>query len=79
MRLEMRRDWTGEPPGELTMMATAGAALLAKVMAASLSAAHELGEDFLSLGVMHANLSAHRLYQSMGFTLMHNFTYCERR
>ncbi len=50
-----------------------------KVMAASLSAAHELGEEFLSLGVMHANLSAHRLYQSMGVTLMHNFTYCERR
>ena len=50
-----------------------------KVMAASLSAAHELGEDFLSLGVMHANESAHRLYRSMGFTLMHNFTYCERR
>lgn len=50
-----------------------------KVMAASLIAAQELGEEFLSLGVMHANESAHRLYQSMGFTLMHNFTYCERR
>lgn len=50
-----------------------------KVMAASLSGAHELGEEFLSLGVMHANESAHRLYRSMGFTLMHNFTYCERR
>ena len=50
-----------------------------KVMAASLSAAHELGEEILSLGVMHANESAHRLYQSMGFRLMHNFTYCERR
>jgi GNAT superfamily N-acetyltransferase len=50
-----------------------------QVMAASLSAAYELGEEFLSLGVMHANESAHRLYRSMGFTLMHNFTYCERR
>ena len=26
MRLEMRRDCTAEPPGELTMMATAGGA-----------------------------------------------------
>jgi ribosomal protein S18 acetylase RimI-like enzyme len=50
-----------------------------KVMAASLSAAHKLGEAVLCLGVMHANESAHRLYRSMGFTLMHNFTYCERR
>lgn len=50
-----------------------------KVMAASLAAARELGEELLSLGVMHTNESAHRLYRSMGFTLMHNFTYCERR
>ncbi len=50
-----------------------------KVMAASLAAARELGEEILSLGVMHTNESAHRLYRSMGFTLMHNFTYCERR
>lgn len=50
-----------------------------KVMAASLAAARELGEEHLSLGVMHSNESAHRLYRSMGFTLMHNFTYCERR
>jgi GNAT superfamily N-acetyltransferase len=50
-----------------------------QVMAASLSVAHQLGEEILSLGVMHANESAHRLYRSMGFTLMHNFTYCERR
>ena len=50
-----------------------------KLMAASLGVARELGEEILSLGVMHANESAHRLYQSMGFTLMHNFTYCERR
>ena len=50
-----------------------------KLMAASLGVARELGEEILSLGVMHANESAHHLYQSMGFTLMHNFTYCERR
>ena len=50
-----------------------------KVMAASLAVAGGLGEEVLSLGVMHANESAHRLYQSMGFALMHNFTYCERR
>ena len=50
-----------------------------KVMAASLAVAGGLGEEVLSLGVMHTNESAHRLYQSMGFTLMHNFTYCERR
>ena len=50
-----------------------------KVMAASLAVARELGEEHLCLGVMHTNESAHRLYQSMGFTLMHNFTYCERR
>jgi ribosomal protein S18 acetylase RimI-like enzyme len=48
-------------------------------MAASLAAARELGEEILSLGVMHTNESAHRLYRSIGFTLMHNFTYCERR
>ena len=30
MRLAISRDWTGEPPGELTTMATAGAALTAK-------------------------------------------------
>lgn len=50
-----------------------------KVMAESLTAAHQLGEEFLALGVMHANVSGHRLYQAMGFTLLHNFTYCERR
>lgn len=50
-----------------------------KVMAASLAVARGLGEEVLCLGVMHTNESAHRLYQSMGFALMHNFTYCERR
>lgn len=50
-----------------------------KVMVSALAAAYELGEEFLSLGVMHENASAHRLYSSAGFTLMHNFTYCERR
>lgn len=43
------------------------------------SVTHDLGEKFLCLGVMHGNFAAHRLYQSTGFTLMHNFTYCERR
>jgi ribosomal protein S18 acetylase RimI-like enzyme len=39
----------------------------------------DLGEKYLSLGVRHENESAQRLYASMGFRLMHNFTYCERR
>jgi len=39
----------------------------------------KLGEKFLSLGVRHQNESAQRLYAATGFTLMHNFTYCERR
>jgi ribosomal protein S18 acetylase RimI-like enzyme len=34
---------------------------------------------YLSLGVRHENESAQRLYASLGFRLMHNFTYCERR
>jgi ribosomal protein S18 acetylase RimI-like enzyme len=38
-----------------------------------------LGEQSLSLGVRHNNESGQRLYASTGFTLMHNFTYCERR
>ena len=38
-----------------------------------------LGAKELSLGVMHSNTSAQRLYASLGFTLMHHFTYCERR
>jgi ribosomal protein S18 acetylase RimI-like enzyme len=44
-----------------------------------LIAGSQLGEGFLSLGVRHRNESAQRLYASTGFTLMHNFTYCERR
>jgi ribosomal protein S18 acetylase RimI-like enzyme len=44
-----------------------------------LIAGSQLGEDFLCLGVRHRNESAQRLYASTGFTLMHNFTYCERR
>jgi ribosomal protein S18 acetylase RimI-like enzyme len=44
-----------------------------------LIAGAELGEKHLSLGVRHENESAQRLYASMGFRLMHNFTYCERR
>jgi ribosomal protein S18 acetylase RimI-like enzyme len=37
------------------------------------------GESFLCLGVRHENASAQMLYQGSGFTLMHNFSYCERR
>ena len=44
-----------------------------------LIAGSQIGEDFLCLGVRHRNESAQRLYASTGFTLMHNFTYCERR
>lgn len=44
-----------------------------------LIAGADLGEKYLSLGVRHENESAQRLYASMGFRLMHNFTYCERR
>ena len=44
-----------------------------------LVAGWHLGEKFLSLGVRHNNESAQRLYAATGFTLMHNFTYCERR
>ena len=50
-----------------------------QVMEATLIAGHELGAQKLSLGVMHSNISAKRLYASTGFTLMHNFSYCERR
>lgn len=50
-----------------------------QIMAAALAAAYELGESVLSLGVMHGNIDGHRLYSSAGFTLLHNFTYCERR
>jgi predicted GNAT family acetyltransferase len=44
-----------------------------------LIAGEKLGEKYLCLGVHHANENAQRLYQSAGFNLMHNFTYCERR
>ncbi len=50
-----------------------------RVMEATLIAGYELGAKELSLGVMHSNESAQRLYASTGFTLMHNFSYCERR
>jgi ribosomal protein S18 acetylase RimI-like enzyme len=50
-----------------------------KVMQATLESGQALGAEHLCLGVMHGNTSAQRLYASMGFTLMHNFTYCERR
>lgn len=44
-----------------------------------LIAGSQIGEKSLSLGVRHQNEAAHRLYAATGFTLMHNFTYCERR
>jgi ribosomal protein S18 acetylase RimI-like enzyme len=44
-----------------------------------LIAGEKLGEKYLCLGVHHTNESAQRLYQSAGFILMHNFTYCERK
>jgi len=44
-----------------------------------LSAGEKVGEKYLCLGVHHTNENAQRLYQSAGFNLMHNFTYCERK
>jgi ribosomal protein S18 acetylase RimI-like enzyme len=44
-----------------------------------LIAGSQVGEEYLCLGVRHKNESAQRLYASTGFTLMHNFSYCERR
>ena len=44
-----------------------------------LTAGKKLGEEYLCLGVRHENQSAQQLYQSTGFKLMHNFTYCERK
>lgn len=44
-----------------------------------LIAGEKLGEKYLCLGVHHTNETAQRLYQSTGFNLMHNFTYCERK
>ena len=49
------------------------------LMNQSLQAARALGAEKLSLGVRHSNESAISLYKSTGFTLMHNFTYFERR
>jgi GNAT superfamily N-acetyltransferase len=56
-----------------------GRGLGKKLMEKCLIAGEALGEKYLSLGVRHENESAQRLYRSTGFTLMHNFTYCERR
>jgi ribosomal protein S18 acetylase RimI-like enzyme len=44
-----------------------------------LIAGGNVGEKYLCLGVRHGNTSAQALYAATGFTLMHNFTYCERR
>lgn len=56
-----------------------GRGLGKQLMDKCLIAGHALGENYLSLGVRHENESAQRLYRATGFTLMHNFTYCERR
>jgi ribosomal protein S18 acetylase RimI-like enzyme len=50
-----------------------------RIMEHALSGGSHFGASFISLGVMHGNESAQRLYRAMGFTLMHNFTYFERR
>lgn len=50
-----------------------------ELMYRCLGAARILDFAEVSLGVRHQNESAVRLYNSTGFTLMHNFTYCERR
>ena len=56
-----------------------GRGLGKQLMEKCLIAGEALGEKDLSLGVRHQNESAQRLYRATGFTLMHNFTYCERR
>lgn len=56
-----------------------GRGLGKQLMDKCLIAGHFLGVEYLSLGVRHENESAQRLYRATGFTLMHNFTYCERR
>lgn len=56
-----------------------GRGLGKKLMEKCLIAGQALDEKYLSLGVRHENESAQRLYRATGFTLMHNFTYCERR
>lgn len=50
-----------------------------ELMNKSLIAARQCGASVVCLGVRHENESAQRLYASTGFTLMHNFSYCERR
>ena len=50
-----------------------------ELMNKCLIAARQCGSDLVCLGVRHENESAQRLYASTGFTLMHNFSYCERR
>lgn len=50
-----------------------------ELMKRCLIAGLALGEKYLCLGVRHQNVSAQKLYQGVGFTLMHNFSYCERR
>lgn len=56
-----------------------GRGLGKELMRRALICGRELGEEHLSLGVMHENESAQRLYAAAGFTLMHRFTFCERR
>ena len=50
-----------------------------ELMNKCLIAARQCGSEVVCLGVRHENESAQRLYASTGFTLMHNFSYCERR
>ena len=50
-----------------------------ELMHKCLVAAQQCGSELVCLGVRHENESAQRLYASTGFTLMHNFSYCERR
>lgn len=56
-----------------------GRGLGKELMRRALICGRDLGEEYLSLGVMHENESAQRLYAASGFTLMHRFTFCERR
>jgi len=62
-----------------TDIALRGRGLGKELMRKTLIAGHQLGEKSLSLGVMHQNESAQRLYSAMGFKKMHNFSYFERR
>jgi GNAT superfamily N-acetyltransferase len=50
-----------------------------ELMNKCLIAARQCGSELVCLGVRHENESAQRLYASTGFTLMHNFSFCERR